>query len=146
MVFIHSDGVKWVKILLIIIFGFHLTKFNLFIESFVTTYSKNIPFEGAFRRPKLTLTSNSLVHDYWVFISHLIPAYMTDTGLRLIGQKPRVVNVYNKIHKMLSSLEYLTENEWKCTYDNIISLRNSTKDSDSQVILIKILCFCKRHF
>ena len=96
-------------------------------------YSKNIPFEGAFRRPKLTLTSNSLVHDYWVFISHLIPAYMTDTGLRLIGQKPRVVDVYNKIHKMLSSLEYLTENEWKCTYDNIISLRNSTRENDSHV-------------
>lgn len=102
------------------------------MESFVTMYSKNIPFEGAFRRPKLTLTSNSLVHDYWVFISHLIPAYMTDTGLRLIGQKPRVVSVYNKIHKMLSSLEYLTENEWKCTYDNIISLRNSTRETDSQ--------------
>lgn len=102
------------------------------MESFVTTYSKNIPFEGAFRRPKLTLTSNSLIHDYWVFMSHLIPAYMTDTGLRLIGQKPRVVNVYNKIHKMLSSLEYLTEHEWKCTYDNVISLRNSIRDSDSQ--------------
>lgn len=66
---------------------------------------------------------------------------MTDTGLRLIGQKPRVVNVYNKIHKMLSSLEYLTENEWKCNYDSIISLRNSTKDSDSQVILIIFLNF-----
>lgn len=35
---------------------------------------------------------------------------------------------------MLSSLEYLTEHEWKCTYDNVIALRNSTKDTDSQVI------------
>jgi hypothetical protein len=34
---------------------------------------------------------------------------------------------------MLSSLEYLTEHEWKCTYDNIIALRNSTRDTDSQV-------------
>lgn len=55
-------------------------------------YSKSIPFERAFRRPNLTLTSNSLVHDYWVFISHLIPAYMTDAGLALIGQKPRYSN------------------------------------------------------
>jgi len=102
------------------------------MENFVTLYSKRIPFEGAFRRPNLALTSNSLVHDYWVFISHLIPAYMTDAGLALIGQKPRVVNVYKKIHKMLSSLEYLTEHEWKCTYDNVIALRNSTKDTDSQ--------------
>jgi len=102
------------------------------MENFVTMYSKSIPFERAFRRPNLTLTSNSLVHDYWVFISHLIPAYMTDAGLALIGQKPRVVNVYKKIHKMLSSLEYLTEHEWKCSYDNVIALRNSTRDTDSQ--------------
>ncbi|RMZ93025.1 fatty acyl- reductase 1-like, partial [Brachionus plicatilis] len=58
------------------------------MENFVTQYSKNTPFEGAFRRPNLTLTSNSLVHDYWVFISHLLPAYMSDLGLTLIGQKP----------------------------------------------------------
>jgi fatty acyl-CoA reductase len=61
------------------------------MENFVTMYSKNIPFEGAFRRPNLTLTSNSLVHDYWVFFSHLIPAYMSDAGLALIGKKPRLV-------------------------------------------------------
>lgn len=59
------------------------------LENFVTTYSKNTPFEGAFRRPNLTLTSNSFVHDYWVFISHLMPAYISDIGLTLIGQKPR---------------------------------------------------------
>ena len=130
------------------------------MENFVTYYSKNTPFEGAFRRPNLTLTSNGLVHDYWVFFSHLIPAYMTDAGLALIGQKPRfiftslislsfipfniyifliyfisnrVVNVYKKLHKMLSSIEYLTELEWKCSYDNVISLRNATVDTDSQV-------------
>lgn len=101
----------------------------------MTQYSKNIPFERAFRRPNLTLTSNSFMHDYWVFISHLIPAYMSDFGLALIGQKPRVVNVYKNIHKMLSSIEYLTEYEWKCSYDSVIALRNSTIETDSQVKL-----------
>jgi fatty acyl-CoA reductase len=79
------------------------------------------------------LTSNSLVHEYWVFFSHLIPAYMTDAGLSLIGQRPRVVKIYKQIHKMLSSIEYLTEREWKCTYDNVVLLRNSIIDGDSQV-------------
>jgi len=55
-------------------------------------YAKNIPFERAFRRPNLTLTSNSLVHDYWVLFCHLIPAYMSDFGLALIGQKPRCLD------------------------------------------------------
>jgi len=106
------------------------------MESFVTFYSKNTPFERAFRRPNLTLTSNSLVHDYWVFFSHLIPAYMTDFALALIGQKPRVVNVYKNIHKMLSSIEYLTDKEWKFSTENIIALRNSLLDTDSQTFNI----------
>lgn len=102
------------------------------MENFVTLYSKNTPFEGAFRRPNLTITSNSLVHDYYVFVSHLIPAYMTDAGLALIGMKPRIVNTYKKIHKMLSSIEYLTDLECKCSYENVIALRNSTIDADYQ--------------
>ncbi|CAF0874478.1 unnamed protein product [Brachionus calyciflorus] len=106
------------------------------MENFVTQYSKNTPFEGAFRRPNLTLTSNSLVHDYWVFISHLIPAYLSDFGLALIGQKPRVVNVYKNIHKMLGSIEYLTELDLKCNYDSVIALRNSIQESDSPVFFI----------
>ncbi len=59
---------------------------------------------------------------------------MADAGLAIIGQKPRVVNVYKKIHKMLRSIEYLTQREWKCGYDNLIALRNSIADNDSQVI------------
>jgi fatty acyl-CoA reductase len=110
-----------------------LSTFYRFEESFATNYAKRIPFEGAFRRPNLTLTSNSLVHDYTVFFSHLIPAYMADAALTLIGKKPRVVNVYKKIHKMLGSIEYLTQREWKCGYDNLIALKNSIADTDNQV-------------
>ena len=108
--------------------------YNLFKENIITQYTKVTPFERAFRRPNLTLTSNSLVHDYCVFFSHLIPAYMSDFGLSLIGQKPRVVNVYKNIHKMLGSIEYLTQLELKCSYDNVVALRNSLTDTDSQVI------------
>ena len=61
---------------------------------------------------------------------------MSDAGLALIGQKPRVVNVYKKIHKMLNSIEYLTEREWKCSFDNLVALRNSISDVDSQVKVI----------
>lgn len=38
---------------------------------------------------------------------------------------------------MLSSIEYLTELEWKCSYDSVIALRNTIQESDSQVNLSK---------
>ena len=34
----------------------------------------------------------SMIHDYWVFVSHLIPAYLADFACRLIGKKPRWVH------------------------------------------------------
>ena len=33
---------------------------------------------------------------------------------------------------MLSSIEYLTQLEFKCSYDNVVALRNSLMDVDSQ--------------
>jgi thiamine kinase-like enzyme len=58
---------------------------------------------------------------------------MADAGLALIGKKPRVVNIYKEIHQMLNSIEHLTERDWKCSYDNLIMLRNSIVETDSQV-------------
>lgn len=37
---------------------------------------------------------------------------------------------------MLSSIEYLTDKEWKFSTENIIALRNSLLDTDSQVTIL----------
>jgi hypothetical protein len=69
-------------------------------------------------------------------MSHLIPAYMSDFWLALVEKKPRVVNVYKNIHKMLSSIEYFTQLDLKCSYENVIALRNSNVDNNFFMILI----------
>lgn len=58
-------------------------------ESIALEVFKKTPFEKAFRRPTSTvMRNNSLVHDYWVFISHLLPAYVMDGAIMLTGKKP----------------------------------------------------------
>ncbi|KAG8142715.1 putative Fatty acyl-CoA reductase protein [Naja naja] len=52
------------------------------------TFEKN-PLEKPFRIPNITITSNYLVHQYWTFVHHTIPAFLCDLHLRLIGKKPR---------------------------------------------------------
>ncbi|CAF0760848.1 unnamed protein product [Didymodactylos carnosus] len=95
------------------------------MENFFTEFSKRIPYEGAFRRPNLTITSHSLLHDSYVFFSHLIPAYLADFGLRLIGKKPYIVDLYKHIHKILISLESFTiKGELQCSYDSLNALRS----------------------
>ncbi|CAF1102060.1 unnamed protein product [Rotaria sordida] len=92
---------------------------NYFIE-----YSKRIPYEHAFRRPNLSVTNHSLIHDSYRFFSHLIPAYLADIGLCLIGHKPHIVNIYKNLHRTLIQLESFTiREEIQCSYDNLNSLR-----------------------
>ena len=97
-----------------------------------TEYSKRIPYEHAFRRPNLTVTNHSLIHDSYVFFSHLIPAYLADIGLRMIGRQPHVVNIYKNLHRILLSLESFTiRGEIQCSYDSLNALRQSISETSN---------------
>ncbi|CAF3613104.1 unnamed protein product [Rotaria sp. Silwood1] len=94
------------------------------MSNYFTEYSKRVPYEHAFRRPNLSVTSHSLIHDSYIFFSHLIPAYLADIGLCLIGRKPHIVNIYKNLHRTLLKLESFTiREEIQCSYDSLNSLR-----------------------
>ena len=102
------------------------------MSNYFTEYSKRIPYEHAFRRPNLSLTSHSLIHDSYVFVSHLIPAYLADFGLRIIGRKPHIVNIYKNLHQTLLSLESFTiRGEIQCSYDSLNSLRQLVSENQN---------------
>uniref|UniRef100_A0AAQ4QS74 Fatty acyl-CoA reductase n=1 Tax=Gasterosteus aculeatus aculeatus TaxID=481459 RepID=A0AAQ4QS74_GASAC len=56
----------------------------------ISTFKRN-PLEQAFRRPNVNLTSNHLINQYWIAVSHKAPAFLYDLYLRLIGREPRVL-------------------------------------------------------
>jgi len=102
------------------------------MSNYFTEYSKRIPYEHAFRRPNLSVTSHSLIHDSYVFFSHLIPAYLADIGLCLIGRKPHIVNIYKNLHRTLLSLETFTiRGEIQCSYDSLNSLRQLISETNN---------------
>jgi fatty acyl-CoA reductase len=102
------------------------------MSNYLTEYSKRIPYEHAFRRPNLSVTSHSLIHDSYVFFSHIIPAYLADIGLRLIGRKARVVNIYKNLHRTLLGLESFTiRGEIQCSYDSLNSLRQLVSETNN---------------
>ncbi|CAF4644926.1 unnamed protein product, partial [Rotaria sp. Silwood2] len=102
------------------------------MSNYFTEYSKRIPYEHAFRRPNLSVTSHSLIHDSYVFFSHLIPAYLADIGLCLIGRKPHIVNIYKNLHRTLLQLESFTiREEIQCSYDSLNSLRQLIMETNN---------------
>ncbi|CAF3859334.1 unnamed protein product [Adineta steineri] len=102
------------------------------MSNYLTEYSKRIPYEHAFRRPNLSVTSHSLIHDSYVFFSHLIPAHLADIGLRCIGQKPHIVNIYKNLHRTLLSLEsFQIRGEIQCSYDSLNTLRQLLTETNT---------------
>ncbi|KAI9532057.1 cyclin-dependent kinase inhibitor far1 [Dissostichus eleginoides] len=59
----------------------------------ISTFKRN-PLEQAFRRPNVNLTSNHLINQYWIAVSHKAPAFLYDLYLRLIGREPSCVGKY----------------------------------------------------
>ncbi|KAL7862618.1 hypothetical protein SRHO_G00116020 [Serrasalmus rhombeus] len=54
----------------------------------ISTFKRN-PLEQAFRRPNVNLTSNHLINQYWIAVSHKAPAFLYDLCLRITGREPR---------------------------------------------------------
>lgn len=102
------------------------------MSNYLTEYSKRIPYEHAFRRPNLSVTSHSLIHDSYVFFSHLIPAYLADIGLRLIGRQAHIVDIYKNLHRILIGLEsFIVRGEIQCSYDSLNCLRQLVMETNN---------------
>ncbi|KAK3753857.1 hypothetical protein RRG08_006244 [Elysia crispata] len=92
-----------------------------------------IPLEGCFRRPNVAIVNNSFLHDYWTCVSHLFPAYLCDVAFRLMGKKPRMVKLYNKLHRSIDCLKFFTCNEWQWSNSNHDMLKHQLLPSDLKV-------------
>uniref|UniRef100_A0A673J844 Fatty acyl-CoA reductase n=1 Tax=Sinocyclocheilus rhinocerous TaxID=307959 RepID=A0A673J844_9TELE len=75
------------------------------IEHHVMSTFKRNPLEQAFRRPNANITSNYLIYQYWILVSHKFPALIYDLFLRLSGQKPQMMRIFNRLHKAIGLLD-----------------------------------------
>lgn len=103
------------------------------MESEVAKYFRDYPLGECFRRPKMRImTESGFLHDLWVLVSHLIPAYAADLGFFLVGRKPRMVRIYRKIHKELDVLKFFTVRDWNWTHGNVEMLRTHMSAEDQK--------------
>uniref|UniRef100_A0A3Q4BUZ6 Fatty acyl-CoA reductase n=1 Tax=Mola mola TaxID=94237 RepID=A0A3Q4BUZ6_MOLML len=104
-----------------------------FIKYHVISTFKRNPLEQAFRRPNVNLTSNHLINQYWIAVSHKAPAFLYDLYLRLIGQEPRMMKTITRLHKTMMVLEYFTSHSWVWNTDNIAMLMAQMSPEDKKV-------------
>merc|ERR1711970_415829 len=66
------------------------------------------------------------------YIFHTVPAHLVDTYSWLVGTKPVMVKICNKINKAAGALEYFTTNEWTWMNRNVISLQEEMSLEDRE--------------
>jgi len=102
------------------------------MSHYVNGFFQRVPFDKSFRRPNLVLTANSLLHEYWLFASHMVPAIMYDLAVTVLGGKPRMVKIYKKVHTSMKVLEYFVLQEWTWNDSNTVALRDALSPEDQE--------------
>ncbi|XP_056281016.1 fatty acyl-CoA reductase 1 [Pseudoliparis swirei] len=102
------------------------------IEHHVMSSFKRNPLEQAFRRPNANITSNYLINQYWILVSHKFPALIYDLVLRLSGQKPQMMRIFNRLHKAIGLLEYFSSQDWEWNSENMSMLLSQLTPEDKK--------------
>ncbi|XP_050072868.1 uncharacterized protein LOC126560962 [Anopheles maculipalpis] len=75
-------------------------------------------------------TTNKYMYEFYKLIYHLLPALLIDTYLRVIRRTPRVMDLYRKVHKFATVIEYFANGRWTFENDNMKSLREKLSPDD----------------
>ncbi|XP_048516238.1 fatty acyl-CoA reductase wat-like isoform X2 [Athalia rosae] len=77
-------------------------------------------------------TKNRLLHLFYVYLLHLLPALIIDAATICVGKQPRLLKIYKKIHKFMTVLNYFTTQEWKFSTDRVRSMLGKLEMDDRQ--------------
>ncbi|XKL66904.1 hypothetical protein PGB90_010324 [Kerria lacca] len=79
------------------------------------------------------LNKYEFVHRIYVFLLHLIPAFVVDTVAILRGKKPKMWQLYQKMHKMNELFLYFLIRNWSSPSNNVKELWNNLGERDKQI-------------
>lgn len=105
---------------------------NEFMDS-AAKYGMKVPSSKAVWYFCFIMQSNYLLYLLYRFFLHTIPAYIVDGALLCIGQKPKMVNVYRKIHKFSRVLSYFTTKTWIFKSSNVQRVCKKMSKRDNEI-------------
>uniref|UniRef100_A0A182JFZ0 Fatty acyl-CoA reductase n=1 Tax=Anopheles atroparvus TaxID=41427 RepID=A0A182JFZ0_ANOAO len=76
-------------------------------------WKDRIAFEKSLWVTTYNTTRYKPVADVLAIFYHLLPALLFDAVLRVRGHRPRVLKLYQKVHRFSAVLRFFTNNEWR---------------------------------
>ncbi|XP_066999397.2 putative fatty acyl-CoA reductase CG5065 isoform X2 [Anabrus simplex] len=103
------------------------------IEEFGSQYILEHPFNDVLWYPGGSFKSSRLMNSVCVVAFHTIPAYVIDLASRLVGKKPIMVRIQDKLQRALHCLEYFTTHEWNFSNNNVHLLMAQMHPRDQEI-------------
>lgn len=102
------------------------------MEDFSYEYFMKNPCNRLARIPNAHFTLSSLKKMVSKIFDHLLPAYLMDVYLRLIGRKPMFVRIQDRLWKAVKTLEFFTSRQWNFSNDNVFILLSKLSTEDKK--------------
>ncbi|KAM6321346.1 fatty acyl-CoA reductase 2 [Aegotheles albertisi] len=103
------------------------------VEQYVMSTFKRNPLDKAFLTPNTHVTSSYFINQYWINVSHKVPAMLYDLYMRLTGRKPSMMKAVNRLHKTLTLIEYFSTRSWEWSSDNMNMIMSHLSTEDKKV-------------
>ncbi|KAL8568138.1 hypothetical protein ACOMHN_027661 [Nucella lapillus] len=102
------------------------------VERMSYEYFMKNPCNTIARIPNPRFTPSSLWKTVNLTFDHLLPAYLMDAYLRLVGRKPMFVKIQDRLWKAVNTLEFFTSRQWNFCNDNIFMLLTKLSNEDKK--------------
>ncbi|KAI7698102.1 hypothetical protein SSS_05082 [Sarcoptes scabiei] len=99
------------------------------IRRIATPLMFRYPSEEIFRVPFVRYHRSKYLNQLNVLLEHTVPAAIIDFVFKFFGLTPILNQVYEKVHRSTSALEFFTTNEWTFVSDNMQILSNELNRS-----------------
>ncbi|XP_067132204.1 putative fatty acyl-CoA reductase CG5065 [Centruroides vittatus] len=98
----------------------------------LNTHYWKYPVENTFLYPSKVPKKNYYRNRLCIAMQHLLPAMLADVFQVAVGRKPKMMKVYNKVQKKISTLEYFCIRDWKFGARNVQELMERLSTQDKQ--------------
>ncbi|XP_026467581.1 fatty acyl-CoA reductase wat-like [Ctenocephalides felis] len=91
------------------------------------------PFSSAIWYLCFTMNKSATMNKLYKIFLHFLPAMLIDSLAICVGQKPRLLKAYKKIHKFSNVISFFCTNEWTFTNNNVQALWKKISPKDQEM-------------
>ncbi|CAH0548796.1 unnamed protein product [Brassicogethes aeneus] len=96
------------------------------------------PLTNTFWTSGVKGTKHEKLYTIYTFLFHFLPAIVMDLVAFVTGNKPRLMEMYRKIHKLVDVISYFSLREWTFSNDNTKKLFNKLSEKDKLLFPLSI--------